>query len=397
MVRKELVVSVPSYFRCPISLDVMKSPVSLCTGVTYDRSSIQKWIDSGHNTCPATMQPLLTKDFTPNRTLQTLIRSWQSSLSQSNPTVHLLSPHQALSLLHQLGPTTTPPLHSLSKIASFIDQDPIKNRDFLVNAGCVPILIGVFRDYNQRLDVAEAVVRVLRLVLTDSIEAGVMDLIDRNWLLAVLRRGSVEARIDSARILELVFVVCNDDRSVTELEGVLFELLRLMNLENDKEAADAGLSCLIAVSARRKLRSQIVRLGAIRVIGNLLSGSESAGVAEKALKMLEMLSGCAEGRAAICEDPTCVPAIVGRMLKVSDAATERAVVVLWSICHLFRDRKAQEAVTRSNGLTKILLLMQSNCSPAARQMCGDLVKIFRVNSKSCLSSYDTKTTHIMPF
>lgn len=49
-------IAVPSFFRCPISLDLMKSPVSLCTGVTYDRSSIQRWLDGGNNTCPATMQ-----------------------------------------------------------------------------------------------------------------------------------------------------------------------------------------------------------------------------------------------------------------------------------------------------------------------------------------------------
>lgn len=74
-------------------------------------------------------------------------------------------------------------------------------------------------------------------------------------------------------------------------------------------------------------------------------------------------------------------------------------MILWSVCYLFRDGDAQDALVKSNGLTKILLLMQSNCSPVVRQMSGDLLKIFRVNSKfsSCLSSYDTKTTHIMPF
>jgi len=59
-----------SFFRCPISLDVMKFPINLSTGVTYDRSSIQRWLDNGNNTCPATMQVLQTKEFVPNRTLQ---------------------------------------------------------------------------------------------------------------------------------------------------------------------------------------------------------------------------------------------------------------------------------------------------------------------------------------
>ncbi|GAV65562.1 U-box domain-containing protein [Cephalotus follicularis] len=70
--------------------------------------------------------------------------------------------------------------------------------------------------------------------------------------------------------------------------------------------------------------------------------------------------------------------------KVSNAATEHAVTIWWSLCYLFRDQRAQEAVTRSNGFTMILSLMQGNCSPAVRQMSGDLSKIFRVNSNSCL-------------
>ena len=55
-----LEVKIPSFFRCPISLDVMRSPVSLCTGVTYDRASIQQWLDSGNTTCPATSTGLET-------------------------------------------------------------------------------------------------------------------------------------------------------------------------------------------------------------------------------------------------------------------------------------------------------------------------------------------------
>ncbi|KAK7301517.1 hypothetical protein RJT34_12383 [Clitoria ternatea] len=35
-------------------------------------------------------------------------------------------------------------------------------------------------------------------------------------------------------------------------------------------------------------------------------------------------------------------------------------------CYVFRDHKAKEKVTKGNGLTKILLLMQSNCSHQAK-------------------------------
>ncbi|CAA0810724.1 plant U-box 24 [Striga hermonthica] len=36
-------IEVPQYFLCPISLQIMKDPVTTVTGITYDRDCIEKW------------------------------------------------------------------------------------------------------------------------------------------------------------------------------------------------------------------------------------------------------------------------------------------------------------------------------------------------------------------
>nr|UOI39569.1 U-box domain-containing protein [Betula platyphylla]UVJ47648.1 U-box domain-containing protein [Betula platyphylla] len=71
-------IDIPQFFLCPISLELMKDPVTLTTGITYDRESIEKWLFSGKNkTCPATKQALPADcDLTPNHTLRRLIQSW---------------------------------------------------------------------------------------------------------------------------------------------------------------------------------------------------------------------------------------------------------------------------------------------------------------------------------
>lgn len=69
-------VVVPHLFKCPISLDVMKDPVTLSTSVRYERENIMGWFSEGHKTCPLTMQPSDTTDLTPNLTLQRLIQAW---------------------------------------------------------------------------------------------------------------------------------------------------------------------------------------------------------------------------------------------------------------------------------------------------------------------------------
>ncbi|KAA8517522.1 hypothetical protein F0562_017848 [Nyssa sinensis] len=68
--------SYPPDFRCPISLDLMRDPVVISTGQTYDRASISLWIESGHNTCPKTGQPLAHTDLIPNIALKNLIAMW---------------------------------------------------------------------------------------------------------------------------------------------------------------------------------------------------------------------------------------------------------------------------------------------------------------------------------
>ncbi|KAK9051286.1 hypothetical protein SSX86_027913 [Deinandra increscens subsp. villosa] len=70
-----------SHHFCPISLQIMKDPVTVATDITYDRDSIQRWQSHGqNNTCPVTNQPLpTTVDFTPNHNLCRLIQFWTVS------------------------------------------------------------------------------------------------------------------------------------------------------------------------------------------------------------------------------------------------------------------------------------------------------------------------------
>ncbi|GER32588.1 ubiquitin-60S ribosomal protein L40 [Striga asiatica] len=45
-----------------------------------------------------------------------------------------------------------------------------------------------------------------------------------------------------------------------------------------------------------------------------------------------------------------------------------------------RDASTQERAASVNGLTKVLLVMQSGCSSGTRQMCVELVKVLRAKS-----------------
>ncbi|KAJ8765379.1 hypothetical protein K2173_012076 [Erythroxylum novogranatense] len=419
---RDLCITIPSFFRCPISFDVMTSPVSLCTGVTYDRASIQRWLDSGNNTCPATMQVLHTKEFVPNRTLQRLIQIWSESVlhnrrvdSGANSVPSRDEVESIVKGLRSSNREAKRIVEVLSKILCFAKESE-ENREFLASReDLVPMLIGFLADTESVSDIEliEELVRILDIILPKiggrKKELMTLLLKKRNddkdnsnglySLLFILQQGkSLDSRIGSIRVLEAVAVDAESKLIISETDGLLPELTKSICLESDPCLIEAALSCLIAISMSKRVKTKLVHLKTVTELRKLLkSVNMSVSITEKAMKVLEMVTSCGEGREEMCKDEECVEAVVEKMLKVTAGTTEHAVTVLWSVCYLFRDRRAQEVVTRMNGLTKILLLMQSNCSPAVRQMAADLLKIFRVNSKSCLSSYDTKTTHIMPF
>ncbi|XP_034889000.1 U-box domain-containing protein 28 [Populus alba] len=410
MGRDELCITVPSLFHCPISLDVMNSPVSLCTGVSYDRSSIQHWLDSGHDTCPATMQVLSSKDFVPNLTLRRLINLWTSS--NSSPSTAEFE-EKVMAWIEEIN--NAKPERCLDSIVEFASRGEV-NRSLLASFdGFLETIVGVLSINGMQIRVLESVVRILSLIL---LENGVKEKLHKLILksssnsscipsfISILQNGSLESKIACFTVLESVTTNNESKRFIAGVENnFLPVIIHLIKIDNDnQELHDVVLSFLIAVSVTRSIKSQLVQLGIVEVLSNMMSSKNAAiSVVEKSLKILSIVCTCADGQSALSGDQKCAGAIVERLMKVSKTATEDAVVVLWSMCCLFRDEKVVEKVARSNGVTKVLLVMQSevgegNC---VRRMCGDLIKVLRRGCKnvggfSGAVSYETKTTHIMP-
>ncbi|RDX84122.1 U-box domain-containing protein 3, partial [Mucuna pruriens] len=69
-------VSIPTYFRCSLSLELMSDPVIVASGQTYERNSIQKWLDHGLTVCPNTHQRLVHTNLIPNYTVKAMIANW---------------------------------------------------------------------------------------------------------------------------------------------------------------------------------------------------------------------------------------------------------------------------------------------------------------------------------
>ncbi|XP_020570790.1 U-box domain-containing protein 27-like [Phalaenopsis equestris] len=381
----------PSFFRCPISLEVMRSPVSLCTGVTYDRSSIQRWLDSGNTTCPATMQPLSSTDLIPNLNLHRLINLWYSSNSSDQNLTSLSN------LVNTLSDPTADEAYKLSLISSGALRSSALVSLFLAPQTVELAVTLTSRFLSLDLVKAESKRALIKDILSvlDAATSGIVTIF----------KGADDSppRVAAAKVLEML--IAEERTVIAEKTEVMTELLRLLG-ENDAELVDAGLRCLMGlIGEGRRVRVAIVRMGAvpalIKVMERQGDGIPTSAVA-RAMRVMESVTWCGEGKAAICiEAERCVVVVLGVLMKVGNEGKEAAVAVLWSVCCAGGgDRRAREAAAAAKGgLAKILLVMQGACSPSVRKMAGDLLRVFRGNAKCSMGGvgYDSETIHIMPF
>jgi hypothetical protein len=79
-------VEIPSDFICPITLQVMVSPVMTRTGLNFERAAIFGWLEQGSGSCPLTRKPLKASDIITNRRLETHIRIWRGNNGVPEPT-----------------------------------------------------------------------------------------------------------------------------------------------------------------------------------------------------------------------------------------------------------------------------------------------------------------------
>lgn len=298
-------------------------------------------------------------------------------------------------------------MESLVKIVDFLSYSE-DNRRFLVRFDdLMEAIVVVLSTDGVEIQILELIVRVLDLIL---LQNGVREKLHSSVLksnqnclssfLSIIQNGKSQSKIQAVKVLESISTNNESKRLVAETQNLMPVLFHLLKTENDQALHEAVSSLLISIAITRSIKNHFVQLGLVQVLSKTLSDKNTAvSLVEKSLTLSSIISTCADGRKAISEDPKCAGSIVERLMKVSKTATEDAVVVLWSLCCLFRDGRVQEKVMRSNGLTKLLVVMQSEGEGNVRRMCADLVKVLRVGYKDGwkVMSYETKTTHIMPY
>ncbi|KAK6919867.1 U-box domain [Dillenia turbinata] len=389
----------PQDFRCPISMELMKDPVTISTGVTYDRKNIEKWFFTyKKKTCPATMQPIQNYHITPNHNLKRLIFAWQNgknshslqpspSSSPSRPPPRPSSKHEEIVSIFKTIETTPFKLSSLKKLRSLVELND-EDRDDFVRLGGVEVLVHVIvvqilvetSDFVSFRSCEEALGILHKVPIYEESDYSVKILSTPECMKAmaiILQRGSSEARFYAVDLFRKLGKVEYDWSGLIQDQGIDFfkSLLELISDELCKKASSYALEVLIDIlNAFKKSRIKAIEAGAICVLVELLPDS-SRSKCEKILVLIKLLCKCADGRLALLEHGMGVAAVSKKLLNVSDGATKMGVKVLWLICSCHPSERVLEEMLIYGSVKKLLALLHVSGRSSTKDKALKMLKL----------------------
>uniref|UniRef100_A0A5B6ZWQ6 RING-type E3 ubiquitin transferase n=1 Tax=Davidia involucrata TaxID=16924 RepID=A0A5B6ZWQ6_DAVIN len=330
---------IPDDFRCPISLELLKDPVIVSTGQTYERSCIEKWLEAGHGTCPKTQQTLTSTALTPNYVLRSLIAQWceangieppKRPSSRPSKITSVCSPAERTkieTLLRKLASCNPEDQRSAAGEIRLLAKRNADNRVAIAEAGAIPLLVGLLSTPDSRTQ-EHAVTALLNLSICEDNKGSIVSSGAVPGIVHVLKKGSMEARENAAATLFSLSVV--DENKITiGASGAILPLVTLLSEGTQRGKKDAA-TALFNLCIYQGNKGKAVRAGVVPTLMRLLTEPQG-GMVDEALAILAILSSHPEGKAAIGAAEA-VPVLVDVIRNGSPRNRENSAAVLVHLC-----------------------------------------------------------------
>ncbi|GER48799.1 U-box domain-containing protein [Striga asiatica] len=367
-------VVIPDDFRCPISLELMRDPVIVATGQTYERSYIQRWIDCGNTTCPKTQQKLHHLTLTPNYVLRSLISQWCLKRNLHHPTknsIHNLSAFQTLVRRLSTGKCNS----ALSQIRS-LSKKSTENRILLAEAGAIPILINLLTSENAHIQ-DNAVTCLLNLSIYENNKGLIMLANAIPSIVQLLRSGSNEARENSAATLFSLSLV-DENKIIIGASGAISALVDLLENGSSRGKKDAA-TALFNLCIYHGNKGRAIRAGIINGLLKMLTDSNGCMV-DEALTILSVLASHHEAKVCIVKAKM-MPVLVGLLKTGLPRGKENAASVLLSLCK--RDCDNLECLSGLGVMGPLMELVEDGTERAKRKASLLLEHLRGFQRRSC--------------
>ncbi|KAL5709988.1 U-box domain-containing protein 14 [Ranunculus cassubicifolius] len=372
---------IPDDFRCPISLELMKDPVIVSTGQTYERSCIQKWLDAGHRTCPKTQQTLVHTALTPNYVLKSLISQWCESngvelpknkggckYSKSGTSASDCDREVINDLLKKLSKNgNAEEQRAAAGELRLLAKRNGDNRICIAEAGAIPLLVKLLASSDPRTQ-EHSVTALLNLSINETNKGSIVNAGAIPDIVEVLKNGSMEARENAAATLFSLSVI-DENKVAIGAAGAIPALIDLLCHGSPRGKKDAATAIFnLSIYQGNKVRA--VRAGIVVPLMRLLMDA-AGGMVDEALAILAILASHQEGRSAIGEaEPIAV--LVEVMRTGSPRNRENASAVLWSVCT--GDVQHLESA-RGLGVEEALKELSENGTDRAKRKAANLLEL----------------------
>ncbi|KAG6477455.1 U-box domain-containing protein 21-like [Zingiber officinale] len=405
---------VPEEFRCPISLEMMRDPVTAATGITYDRLSIEVWLGMDNSTCPVTGREIaggVEGELVPNHTLRKMIQDWcvanRSLGVERIPTPKIpvtdadvagaLSEIAAASRRGE-GPRCARVAARVRRWARESERNRVRILSHGACAALVVALCAVATEHAEEILAALAAISPLDEVAARAAAASPAAL---RFLARTLKQGTtLAARGNAAWMLRQMVAASRGGgwRAVAETEGMVEALAETVRRPVSSAATKAALVCIMqAARGSEAAAGRAVEAGAVEAAVEMAAEAGDRSTCEKALGALEAMARWEVGRRRARGHALAVPVLAKKMFRVSELATELAVSALLRLCsgggdeEEERRRCAVEAV-ESGAFQKLLLLLQVGCSDEAREGATNLLRLLNGyrQRNECVDSMDLK-------
>ncbi|CAL5386857.1 unnamed protein product [Camellia sinensis] len=329
---------IPDDFRCPISLELMRDPVIVSTGQTYERSCIEKWLGAGHGTCPKTQQTLTSNALTPNYVLRSLIAQWceangikpPKQPSSRNKISSAFSPAERTkieTLLHKLTSSNPEDQRSAAGEIRLLAKRNADNRVAIAEAGAIPLLVSLLSTPDSRTQ-EHAVTALLNLSICEDNKGSIVSSGAVPGIVLVLKKGSMEARENAAATLFSLSVI-DENKVMIGSTGAIPPLVTLLSEGTQRGKKDAA-TALFNLCIYQGNKGRAVRAGVVPTLMQLLTEPQG-GMVDEALAILAILSSHPDGKVAIGAAEA-VPILVEVIGSGSPRNKENAAAVLVHLC-----------------------------------------------------------------
>lgn len=381
---------IPPDFRCPISLDLMRDPVVVATGQTYDRDSIKLWIDSGHATCPKTGQTLAHTELVPNLGLKNLIAMWcrekkipfeakgskvkvngirtnKTALEAVRMTVSFLV--NKLSALESME-AATGVVYELRVLAK-TDHD---SRAAIAEAEAIPLLVRYLASdvglKHSNLQV-NAVTTLLNLSILEENKTRIMETDGAlNGIIEVLRSGATwEARGNAAATIFSLTGVHAHRKKLGRKARVIKGLMELAKEGPTSSRRDA-LAAILNLAGEREIIGKLIEGGVVQMSIELMDR-----LPEEAVTILESVVKRG-GLVAIAAAYSAVKKLGMVLRDGSERVQESAAATLVTICR----KGGLELVTELAslpGIERTIWELMATGTMRSRRKASTLLRILR--------------------